>query len=262
MQGIVVQIYEVQRPDEALALIGAGVDHIGSVLTSASRWKSETLQETICETGKAGARSSLIPLFSDVDQISFALDYYQPHIAHFCEDLTDADRNGDGALGILAVQAKIRERFPEIKLMRSIPIGLPGMADGVPTLALAQMFAEVSDYFLTDTLLTGGGPEQPVDGFVGITGKTCDWDMAERLVAETPLPVILAGGLSPDNVFAGALKVRPYGVDSCTCTNAVDENGDPVRFHKDLAKVSRFVAEARRAADRRSEPCEFRRPAM
>jgi len=60
------------------------------------------------------------------------------------------------------------------------------------------------------------------------------------------IPVILAGGLSPENVAAGIGKVRPAGVDTCTATNAVDDLGRPVRFRKDPEKVRRFVAEARR----------------
>jgi phosphoribosylanthranilate isomerase len=64
------------------------------------------------------------------------------------------------------------------------------------------VFGPVSDYFLTDTLLTdgSGAADQPVDGFVGITGTTCDWKIAAELVRISPMPVILAGGISPENV--------------------------------------------------------------
>jgi phosphoribosylanthranilate isomerase len=66
-------------------------------------------------------------------------------------------------------------------------------------------------------------------------------------VAMSRIPVILAGGISPQNVAEGIRQVRPYGVDSCTCTNAVDANGRPIRFKKDLARVKALVAETRRA---------------
>ena len=65
-----------------------------------------------------------------------------------------------------------------------------------------------------------GSNDQPVEGFVGITGKTCDWIAARRLVESSRIPVILAGGLSPENVYEGILAIRPAGVDSCTLTNA------------------------------------------
>ncbi|MGD9107434.1 MAG: hypothetical protein PVJ87_11410, partial [Desulfobacterales bacterium] len=116
---------------------------------------------------------------------------------------------------------------------------------------LARCFEPLSDYFLTDTLIlekSGSFFEhQPVKGFVGITGRTCDWNVAAKLVLSSRIPVILAGGITPDNVFGGILRVRPAGVDSCTGTNAVDSEGDSIRFKKDFDKVKRFVDEVRRA---------------
>jgi len=121
----------------------------------------------------------------------------------------------------------------------------------VPSIEFARIFEPVSDYFLTDTLLVkSSGLElknQPVEGFVGITGRTCDWDMAAELVESSSIPVILAGGMATDNVFDGIKRVCPAGVDSCTGTNALDPEGKPIRFQKDLEKVKLFVEEARRA---------------
>jgi phosphoribosylanthranilate isomerase len=103
---------------------------------------------------------------------------------------------------------------------------------------------------LTDTLLPSTGNtarDQPVQGFVGITGETSDWHTARELVVHTRIPVILAGGLSPENVEAGITTVQPAGVDSCTATNQVDSQGRPIRFRKDRSRVLRFVAAARQA---------------
>ncbi len=135
--------------------------------------------------------------------------------------------------------------------MRSIPIAQHGKANSVPTLELAGWFEPVSDIFLTDTILANeagtDAASQPVRGFVGITGKVCDWNTAAGLVASCSIPVILAGGVSPDNVAEGIRRVRPAGVDSCTRTNALDKNGVPIRFKKDLQKVKRLVDAVREA---------------
>jgi phosphoribosylanthranilate isomerase len=64
-------------------------------------------------------------------------------------------------------------------------------------------------------------------------------------VENVSIPVILAGGISPQNVVDGIRRVRPAGVDSCTRTNVLDENGKPIRFKKDLVKVKRLVQKVR-----------------
>lgn len=50
-------------------------------------------------------------------------------------------------------------------------------------------------------------------GVPGGTGKTFDWDIAARLVAESSSRVVLAGGLNPDNVTEAVRRVKPFGVD-------------------------------------------------
>jgi phosphoribosylanthranilate isomerase len=155
-------------------------------------------------------------------------------------------------LQIVQRQQAIRRRFPRLEIMRSIPIGCTGYGAKVASLEMASVFEPFSDWFLTDTLLFNGDRakdvDQPVDGYVGITGKVCDWDVAAALVTQSNIPVILAGGIGPENASAGVETVRPAGVDSCTLTNALDANGTSIRFKKDVEKVSSLVAAANRAA--------------
>ena len=247
MANVITQIYEVQTPDEAMQLMDIGVDHIGSVILSKEKWKIPVLKETVGITKGTASKSTLIPLFQSPDLIFKTLDYYKPDIIHFCEDIS----GNNNFEKLLFLQQNTKEKFPEIKIMRSIPIAQSGRTETVNTIKLARIFESVSDYFLTDTLLTAKSnvstDQQPVNGFIGITGKTCDWDMARKLVNSSSIPVILAGGISPDNVFDGITYVKPAGVDSCTATNAKDENGSLIRFKKDFEKIKRFVKEVRRA---------------
>ncbi|MFP4306510.1 MAG: phosphoribosylanthranilate isomerase [Desulfococcaceae bacterium] len=245
---MIVQIYEIQTLVEAEAMLALGVDHVGTVLTDEDRWRDIDARETIRFVAESGARSSLIPLFNTPEVVFRTLDYHRPHIVHFCETLA-GPREGE-VDRLVALQEAVKARFPEIVIMRSVPIAETGFGDRVPSLELARRFEPVSDYFLTDTLLMAegeapGAEEQPVCGFVGITGRTCDWDVAAELVRTSGIPVILAGGLGPDNVAEAVRQTRPAGVDSCTLTNAVGRDRRPVRFQKDLDRVRRFVEAAR-----------------
>lgn len=251
VQRFIVQIYEVQTPLEAERLIELDVDHIGSVILSEEQWRQPRLKDTVQVIKSTTAKSSLIPLFNNPDSLLRTLDYYQPDIVHFCEALAGEGGFWEISDKLIGLQQDVKEHFPHIKIMRSIPIAPSGTNNKIPTLEYARRFGPVSDFFLTDTLLvkTAGLPDanQPVQGFVGITGKACDWETAATLVRASKIPVILAGGISPQNVIDGILQVRPAGIDSCTWTNAQDDNGSPIRFKKDLEKVRLLVERVRQA---------------
>ena len=240
---MIVQIYEIQTPQEAEKCIELGVDHLGSVLLSQEGWRQSPLKEVMQLSEGADAGSSLIPLFEDLDTLYRALDYYRPGYVHFCESLTDRDGREIELDRFIRLQTELKERFPEIGIMRSIPIPQSDLSRNFPTLKIAGSLEPVSDLFLTDTWLE----KAPVEGFIGITGKTVGWEAARELVLQSSIPLILAGGLSPENVFKATMKVLPAGADSCTLTNQVDEAGRPVRFKKDFQRVKRFVQEVRRA---------------
>lgn len=89
------------------------------------------------------------------------------------------------------------------------------------------------DAFITDT-------HDPATGADGATGKTHDWNISQKLVALSPKPIILAGGLNPENVREAILKVRPAGVD--VHTGVEGTNGQKVP-----EKLLKFVSEARKA---------------
>ncbi|MGD8992429.1 MAG: hypothetical protein PVI00_13315 [Desulfobacterales bacterium] len=246
---LIVQIYEVQTPAEAEQLIDLDVNHIGCVILSEEIWQQPIVRETIGTIRSSAAKSSLIPLYHQPDTVLRTLDYYQPDIVHFCEALVGHERLWNFCDSLIKLQATVKNHFPEIKVMRSIPIAQPGGTGAVPTLDFAKRFEPISDFFLTDTFLSkaSGSSQngQPVMGFVGITGKTCNWKTARKLVESSRVPVILAGGISPQNAVDGIQQVHPAGVDSCTLTNALDENGRPIRFKKDLAKVKQLVDQVR-----------------
>jgi phosphoribosylanthranilate isomerase len=240
---MIIQIYEIQTAFEAEKCIDLGVGHIGSVLLSEDEWRIPELKDAIMVSAGTDTKNSIIPLFQDVDTIYSALDYYRPDFVHFCNSIVSREEKGAGLEKSIGLQTDIRKNFPEIKIIRSIPVPRPGKSVQFPTLELAGQFEPVSDLFLVDTWLG----KEPVEGFIGITGENADWLLAGRLVQQSEIPVILAGGLSPENVYDGIISVLPAGADSCTMTNAEDSLGRPIRFEKDFKKVANFVNEVRRA---------------
>lgn len=79
-----------------------------------------------------------------------------------------------------------------------------------------------------------------LQGTKGGTGETVDWDAARRVVERSRIPIILAGGLTPENVGAAIVRVRPWGVD---VSSGVETDGV-----KDPERIRAFILAARRAA--------------
>jgi len=75
----------------------------------------------------------------------------------------------------------------------------------------------------------------------GGTGVQVDWSRAAAIAGQHP--VILAGGLTPDNVAEAIGFVEPYGVD-------VSSGVESVPGIKDATKVARFLENARSAFER------------
>ena len=256
---MIVQIYEIQEPREAEWLIELGVDHIGSVILSPDAWKSPVLRDVVRLVRQSPAKSALIPLIPKPDDILRALDYYQPDFVHFCELIPlapgESARREERCAELIRIHQLVKKEFPPLGIIRSIPVPEPGLADPTPAreaiLAVAQALAPHSDFFMTDTLrgYAEEGADQPVAGYVGITGEICDWELAHALVGASPIPVILAGGISPENAFDAIGRVGPAGIDSCMQTNARDALGRPVRFRKDRDRVRRLLDEVRRAEE-------------
>lgn len=97
-----------------------------------------------------------------------------------------------------------------------------------------------ADKILLDTTVKTAGGKQ-----MGGTGKCYDWNRARRIVEMSPRPVIMAGGLTPENVADAIRAVRPAGVDLASGVESEKGIKDPV-------KVAAFVRNVRAATDESS----------
>jgi phosphoribosylanthranilate isomerase len=82
------------------------------------------------------------------------------------------------------------------------------------------------------------------DALFGGTGKSFDWSLAKDMQRMRPL--ILAGGLRPDNVRAAIREVAPYGVDVCSGVECAPGIKDAVRLRQFMNEVRHADNELRR----------------
>ena len=95
-------------------------------------------------------------------------------------------------------------------------------------------FAPLLDAFLIDTF-------NPKTGQVGGTGLTGNWLRATRFVQESPIPVILAGGLTPSNVARAIERVRPYAVDVNTGVKTSADRTESAALCRAFVKAARLA---------------------
>lgn len=119
---------------------------------------------------------------------------------------------------------KIRETG--VKLIKTVPVA----QDAIPETLIKQVseLNGIADAVLLDTAL---------DGKTGGTGVSHNWEVSSEIVLHAGMPVILAGGLNPENVRDAIRNVRPYAVDTAS---GVETDG-----RKDEKKVKAFIKNAR-----------------
>lgn len=114
--------------------------------------------------------------------------------------------------------ADIRAALPGIKLVQVIHVTNEASVDE------ALSLADEVDALLLDS----GNPSLAVKELGG-TGRVHNWKWSRKIVAQSPKPVFLAGGLKPENVQEAIDAVQPFGLDLCS---GVRSNGqlDPAKL--------------------------------
>jgi phosphoribosylanthranilate isomerase len=129
------------------------------------------------------------------------------------------DRVGPEAL------AEIRSALPGIRLVQVVHV------TGEEALEEAFAVAPLVDALLLDS----GRPALPVKELGG-TGRVHDWRISRAIRERAPVPVFLAGGLTPENVATAVRQVGPFGVDVCT--------GVRTEGRLDESKLARFFQQS------------------
>lgn len=213
---MITQIYEVQNIDEAKKLTEIGVDNIGVLVGIKNEWPGELSPEqanNVLSGVTKPAKKVVLSLSNNFEDIMEIAGRTNPDILHLAAEPTSISPDN--------VQA-IKTKFPNIKIMRTIPVENTGCVE------LAKDYDKKADFLLLDS-------RRKSDGQLGATGETHDWNLSKKIVESVSIPVILAGGLGPDNLAEAIEKVRPFGVDSKTKT---DKDGSR---EKDIEKVREFV---------------------
>ena len=119
----------------------------------------------------------------------------------------------------------IRVALPGIKIVQVVHV------QGTEAIEEAQRVAKEVDGLLLDS----GNQQLPVKELGG-TGRRHDWRISRQIRTKIDKPLLLAGGLRPENVSEAVRQVVPYGLDVCSGVRTGDR--------LDEEKLRRFVERA------------------
>ena len=201
-----VKICGITRPEDAVAAADAGADAIGLLFYEGSR--------RCVSRERAAAILAELPPF--VTPVALFVNEAVETIKSICDEV-----------GVRTVQLHgdeppaVARQLAPLTVIKAFRVGSP--AD------LEALAGHPASAYLLDAR---------VEGSYGGTGESFDWALAAR--ARRYGRIIVAGGLTPENVAEAVRVARPFGVD----TSSGVESAPGV---KDKAKVAAFVAAARGA---------------
>jgi phosphoribosylanthranilate isomerase len=221
-QSVKIQIYSMTSVADAVAVADASADLIGVVVARAGimpEGVEERMAREIIEAIQPRATGVALTLATDPDEICAMVEAVRPAILHIAAAVVSPEECDE-----------IREQIAPVKVMRTIGV------KGPEAIRWADIYQQAADYILLDSY-AGVGTQ------AGTAGKPHEWTISRRVVERSRIPVVLAGGLAPENVAEAISAVKPWGVDSFTQTDLVGQRG-----RKDLARVREFIASVRAAA--------------
>ena len=200
-----IKICGIKHKNDALKAVECGADAIGLIFVEKSpRYVSFTDARVIAESMPPFV--TVVGLFMDAPEkkVREALKVAPINLLQFHGDESPAYCD--------------QFEMPYIKVLR--------MRENVNAIAFAQEYPNATGILL-DTYHANAA---------GGTGQVFDWDLIPH---DLPLPLILAGGLTPENVAEAIQKVHPYAVD-------VSSGVESASAVKDHAKLEKFIKEVQR----------------
>ncbi|MBC7340527.1 MAG: phosphoribosylanthranilate isomerase [Firmicutes bacterium] len=207
--GVLVKICGLTRPEEVEWAQEAGADAVGFVFHPGSL-RAVTVERARQLAGRVAP---------GVLRVGVVVNPPPEELFHLVEAVALDAVQWHGPCPERVVR-RLRQLRPDLTIVLAT-----SLAGGRRDLQEALRLVGLLDYLLLDTRAGWGG-----------TGATWDWSLAVGLVL--PLPVIVAGGLTPDNVGAVLERLRPAGVDVST--------GVEVDGMKDRDRMRCFVRAVRR----------------
>ena len=211
---VLVKICGIKSIEDARAAAEAGANELGfhvGLMGARAPLEAEQVGKIIAQLS-AGVSSVMVTSIAEPEELIARAQETGAAILQLYGDATPE-----------AIR-EVKKALPSLKVWQVLNVS------DESSIAKAKEYEGAADAIALDTL-------NKETGVRGGTGKTHDWNISKKIVESISIPVILAGGLNPDNVAEAIRTVRPYGVD----VNSGVSNPDG---SKNIEKVKAFIESA------------------
>lgn len=224
--GYRVKICGTTNMDDAFAAAREGADYIGAVIEVGFSKRSLTIGEAE-ELFSAPPVPAVALVFNMPEaRLHYLIDKLKPFAVQF---LNQED------VGLIT---RLREADPKVELWQSIHLPSAGNDTDIGMIkkSVDDYIGAGVDLLLFDTVATLEGKQK-----FGGTGLTSDWKVVKELMryVGVRVPVLLAGGINPENVEEAVNSIDPYGIDLCSGVEAYPGKKDPDKIKALMKNVRR-----------------------
>ena len=229
--GLLVKICGVTEPQHARAAASLGAEFVGMVFAPSQR--QVTLGQAERIAAALGKREGASPMAATTEAVEEALAGRRPLLVGVFAD-QDADTINSIAeqCSLDLIQLSGSEPWEMCQHLSRAVLKCMKVREEQPPQEVLSAIGEGAAYGAALVLL-----DPYVEGVYGGAGVTLDWKVAAQVAGR--LPLMLAGGLSPENVAKAVSIVRPWAVD---VSSGVETGGT-----KDVEKIRAFIQAAKLA---------------
>ena len=213
--GYKVKICGTTTLEDAMLAAEAGADYLGVVIEVSFSPRSLTVTEA-----EGIFKSSPLPTVALVfempeERLHFMLQSLRPFAVQFLSQEEPS------------LIEYLKKSYPEIQMWQSVHLPQSDISVDLQSIqATVQSYITAGvDVLLFDTVAVMNGKTK-----FGGTGVTSDWNIVQELMQDVNIPVLLAGGINPDNTSVALRSLGPTGIDLCSGVEAYPGKKDPLKL--------------------------------
>ncbi|MDP4092137.1 MAG: phosphoribosylanthranilate isomerase [Bacillota bacterium] len=225
--GYLVKICGTTNMEDALISYQEGADYFGVVVEVGFSKRSLTIEEAESLFANPPIPAVALVFCMQEERLRYLVEKLHPFSIQFLsQEAPELIR-------------RMKKDYPGLELWQSVHLPCAGEGvnlDGVKRIASEYIDSGV-DLLLFDTVAKVDGVQK-----FGGTGLTSDWSVVKELMGTVggKVPVLLAGGIRPENVEEAISYLKPAGVDLCSGVEAYPGKKDPVKIKQLMRNVRKM----------------------